>query len=86
MNWLSLQNQFSACNYRVKIIFMGSPSDESVFMIVKYYGNTALKIVLTKPVHSKIWILNCNENRGTHESMILYDCIKCNYTTAKRMI
>ena len=46
MRWLSLQNQFSACNYRVKIIFMGSPSDESVFMIVKYYGNTALRIVL----------------------------------------
>ena len=43
---------------------MGSSSDESVFMIVKYYGNTALKIVLTKPVHSKIWILNCNENKG----------------------
>ena len=59
MSWLSLQNQFSACNYRVKIIFMGSSSDESVFMIVKYYGNTALKIVLTKPVHCEIWNLNC---------------------------
>ena len=58
MRWLSLQNQFSACNYRVKIIFMGSPSDESVFMIVKYYGNTALRIVLTKPVQCEIWILN----------------------------
>ena len=33
---------------------MDSSSDESVFMIVKYYGNTALKIVLTKPVHCEI--------------------------------
>jgi len=33
---------------------MGSPSDESVFMIVKYYGNTALRIVLTKPVQCEI--------------------------------
>ena len=54
MSWLSLQNQFSACNYRVKIIFMGSSSDESVFMIVKYYGNTAPRIVSTKPEHCEI--------------------------------
>lgn len=59
MRWLSLQNQFSACNYRVKIIFMGSPSDESVFMIVKYYGNTAPRIVSTKPEHCEIWIFGC---------------------------
>ena len=59
MRWLSLQNQFSACNYRVKIIFMGSPSDESVFMIVKYYGNTAPRIVSTKPEHCEIWIFSC---------------------------
>ena len=38
--------------------FFRSPSDESVFMIVKYYGNTALRIVLTKPVQCEIWILN----------------------------